>query len=38
MGSKKLRQIITEDYQSSDEPKLVQRAIIRARLVQEIST
>ena len=33
LGSPKMRQIITENYQNSKEPKLVQRAIRRARLV-----
>ena len=32
LGSPKLRQIITESYQNSNKPRLVQQAIIRARL------
>ena len=31
LGSPKMRQIITEDYQNSEEPKLIKRAIMRAR-------
>ena len=33
LGSPKMRRIITESYQNSNEPRLVQRAIRRARSV-----
>ena len=38
LGSPKLRQIITESYQTSNEPKLVKQAIRRARLVHSNRT
>ena len=38
LGSPKIRQIITENYQNSEDPKLIRQAIMRARYVNHLGT